>query len=120
LELDLGNLPTLDTSIACNWIWYCISLLSQEMKLDLPVIASFGRNRITPRYNQGHDMKKMVGHTLRCNMFPTLRGRLLYTYKERCYFVMVENDEWPKYNQCAGQIEWLNEHIVLTMPFENE
>jgi hypothetical protein len=53
-------------------------------------------------------------------MFPTLRGRLLYTYKERCYFVMVENDEWPKYNQCAGQIEWLNEHMVLTMPFENE
>jgi hypothetical protein len=33
---------------------------------------------------------------------------------------MVENDEWPKYNQCAGQIEWLNEHMVLTMPFENE
>jgi hypothetical protein len=90
------------------------------MSLELPVVASFGGNRITPRYNQGHDMKKMVGRTLRTNMFPTLLGRLLYTHKERCYFVMVENNEWPKYNDCAGQVEWLNEHMVVTMKFEEE
>jgi hypothetical protein len=90
------------------------------MNLDLPVIESFGRNRITPRYNQGHNMKKMVGRTLRCNFFPTLRGRLLYTQNERCYFVIVENDEWPKYNACAGQVEYLNEYTVATMKFEED
>ena len=90
------------------------------MDLDLPVIESFGRNRITPRYNQGHDMKKMVGRILRCNFFPTFRGRLLYTHNERCYFVMVENPDFPKYNGCAGQVEYLNEYTVATMKFENE
>jgi hypothetical protein len=49
-----------------------------------------------------------------------LRGRLLYTQNERCYFVIVENDEWPKYNACAGQVEYLNEYTVATMKFEDE
>ncbi len=36
------------------------------MKLkNLPVIETFGRNRITPRYDQEHNMKTMVGRTLR-------------------------------------------------------
>jgi hypothetical protein len=87
---------------------------------DLPVIEAFGRNRITPRYSQGHNMKKMVGRTLRCNMFPTFLGRLLYTHDEKCYFVMVENPTFTKYNHCAGQVEYLNEHTVMTMEFEKE
>jgi hypothetical protein len=90
------------------------------MKKKLPVVEAFGRNRITPRYDQEYNMKKMVGRTLRCNMFPTLLGRLLYTHQERCYFVMVENDKWTKYNNCAGTVEYLNEHTVMTMKFEDE
>ena len=87
---------------------------------DLPVIETFGRNRMTPRYSQGHNMKKMVGRTLCCNMFPTFLGRLLYTHDEKCYFVMVENPTFTKYNHCAGQVEYLNEHTVMTMEFEKE
>ena len=86
----------------------------------LPVVEAFGRNRITPRYDQEYDMKKMVGRTLRCNMFPTFLGRLLYTHQERCYFVMVENPTFTKYNHCAGTVEWLNEYTVLTMKVEEE
>jgi len=86
----------------------------------LPVVEAFGRNRITPRYDQDYNMKKMVGRTLRCNMFPTFLGRLLYTHDEKCYFVMVENPTFTKYNHCAGQVEYLNEHTVMTMEFEKE
>jgi hypothetical protein len=90
------------------------------MKKKLPVVEAIGRNRITPRYDHEHDMKKMVGRTLRCNMFPTFLGRLLYTHDEKCYFVMVENPTFTKYNHCAGQVEYLNEHTVMTMEFEKE
>jgi hypothetical protein len=83
-------------------------------------MGSFGRNKITPRCDQGNDLKKMVGHTLRCNLFSTLLGRLLYTYEGKCYFVIIENNEWPKYNDCAGQVEWLSEKMVVTMQFEEE
>jgi hypothetical protein len=86
----------------------------------MPTIGSFGGNKITPRYDQGHDLKKMVGRTLRCNLFPTFLGRLLYTQKERCYFVMVENPDFTKYNGCAGQVEYLNEYTVATMQFEED
>jgi hypothetical protein len=90
------------------------------MKLDLPIIPSFNGNKITPRYDQKNDLEKMVGCTLRSNLFPTLLGRLLYTYEGKCYFVIAENDKWPKYNDCAGQVEWLSEKMVVTMQFENE
>ena len=86
----------------------------------LPVVEAFGRNKITPRYDQEYDMKKMVGRTLRCNMFPTFLGRLLYTQDEKCYFVIVENPTFTKYNNCAGQIAYLNEYTVMTMKFEDE
>jgi len=90
------------------------------MRKPLPVVEAFGRNKITPRYDKMWDMKKMVGRTLRCNMFPTFLGRLLYTHNERCYFVMVENPDFTKYNHCAGQVEYLNEYTVATMDFEED
>ena len=90
------------------------------MRKLLPTVESFGRNKITSRVDQGYNLKKMVGRTLRCNIFPTMRGRLLYTYNERCYFVLVENDDYPKYNHCAGQVEYLNEYTVVTMKFEDD
>ena len=86
----------------------------------LPVVEAFGRNKITPRYDQDYNMKKMIGRTLRCNMFPTFLGRLLYTHDEKCYFVMLENPTFTKYNHCAGQVEYLNEYTVMTMKFEDE
>jgi hypothetical protein len=33
---------------------------------------------------------------------------------------MVENPDFPKYNACAGQVEYLNENMVVTMKFEDE
>jgi hypothetical protein len=33
---------------------------------------------------------------------------------------MIENDEFTKYNNCAGQIEYLPAHMVITMKFEEE
>ena len=89
------------------------------MKLkDLPVIETFGRNKITSRNNQGHDLKKMIGCVARSNIFSTLRGKLLYIDNGKCYFEILENKEWPKYNQCAGQIEYLNEKTAVTIKFE--
>ena len=87
---------------------------------DLPVIKTFGWSKITPRYDQGHKLKKMIGRVARSNMFSTLRGKLLYIDKGKCYFELLENHEWVKYNQCAGQVEWLNEYMVVTMKFEEE
>jgi hypothetical protein len=33
---------------------------------------------------------------------------------------MVENPDFPKYNGCAGQVEYLNEYTVATMQFEED
>jgi hypothetical protein len=90
------------------------------MKLDIPAVGSFGRNKITPRQDQGHNLKKMVGRVLRSNIFPTMLGKLLYTENGKCYFIMIENPNITKYNICAGQIEYLKEDMVLTMLFEED
>lgn len=86
---------------------------------DLPVVKTLGRNKITPRCDQEYDLKKMIGRVVRSNMFSTLRGKLLYIDKGKCYFEIIENHEWPKYNQSAGQVEWLSEYMVITMKFED-
>jgi len=78
------------------------------------------RNKITPRIDQGHDLKKMVGRVLFSNLFPTFYGKLLYTEKGRCYFEILPNPNREKYNYSAGQIEWINERVVLTAKFEDE
>jgi hypothetical protein len=90
------------------------------MRKPLPVIESFGRNKITSRQDQGHNLKKMVGRVLHSNMFPTMLGELLYTEKGKCYFKVIENPNFTKYNSCAGQIEYLKEDMVLTMQFKEE
>jgi hypothetical protein len=90
------------------------------MRKQLPVVESFGRNKITPRYDQGYNLKKMIGRTLRCNMFPTMRGRLILIQDGRCYFILEENPTYTRYNACAGQVEYLNEYTVVTMKFEDE
>jgi hypothetical protein len=81
---------------------------------------NLGRNQITPRTHQDHNLKKMVGSILRHNTFPTFYGKLLYTENERCYFEILPNQEFTRYNACAGQIEYLPEQMVITSEFENK
>jgi hypothetical protein len=49
-----------------------------------------------------------------------MKGRLVWINNERCYFEIIENEDFPKYNHCAGQIEYLPEHMVIAMKFEEE
>ena len=81
---------------------------------------NLGRHKITPRFNQGHNLKKMIGRVLRNNLFPTFYGKLLYIEDERCYFEILPNPEFTKYNMCAGQIEYIHERVVLTEKFEED
>jgi hypothetical protein len=62
----------------------------------------------------------MIGKVLTTNLFSTFRGKLLYTQDGKCYFELLENKDYPKYNKCAGQIEYLPERLVITSNFENE
>jgi hypothetical protein len=74
--------------------------------------------QVTPRIPQTSKLNEMIGCVLNSNCFPTMRGRLLYIQKDKCYFEILENNEYPKYNECAGQIEYLPEHMVVCMEFE--
>ena len=74
-------------------------------------------NKFTLRTPQKIDLKDKIGHVLNSNMFSTLKGKLLYIQKDKCYFEVMKNDEYPKYNECAGQIEYLPEAMVVCMDF---
>jgi len=89
------------------------------MKLDLPQVVNCvgGRNKITPRY---YNLSKMIGRTLRTCLLPTYLGKLLYIEDDKCYFEVLPNPEWTKYNSCAGKVEYIHEHHVVTMKFEEE
>lgn len=76
-------------------------------------------NRVTPRIQQMSNAKECIGKILNNNCFPTLRGKLLYIQDEKCYFEILHNPEYTKYNECAGQIEYLPEHMVVCMKFED-
>ena len=78
------------------------------------------RNKITPRNPINKNLYDLIGRTLRSNCFPTFRGKLIWVKDEKCYFELLENEEVPKYNCCAGQIEYLPETMVITMKFEEE
>jgi hypothetical protein len=56
-----------------------VTILKKIMKIDLPQVIDQvgGRNKITPRYYQSHNWKKLVGKTLKCNVFPTFLGKFL-------------------------------------------
>ena len=81
---------------------------------------NLGRNKITPRFDQGRNPKKMIGRVLCCNLFPTFYEKLVYIEDERRYFEMLPNPKFDKYNSCAGQIEYVHERVVLTAKFEDE
>jgi len=78
------------------------------------------RNRITPRNPINKNLYDLIGRTLRSNCFPTFRGKLIHVEDGKCYFEILENIDVPKYNNCAGKIEYLMETMVITMKFEEE
>jgi hypothetical protein len=49
-----------------------------------------------------------------------MKGKMIYIREDRCFFEVIKNDQFPKYNHCAGQIEYLPEYMVVTMDFEEE
>ena len=77
-------------------------------------------NRVTPRVPINKNLYDLIGRTLNSNCFPTMKGRMIFIKEDRCYFEMLENENFTKYNQCAGQIEYLTSHMVITMKFEEE
>ena len=74
----------------------------------------------TKRIEVNSDLKNMIGRVLNSNLFSTFRGKLLYIQNEKCYFEILENKKYPKYNQCAGQIDYLPEKLVTTSVFEED
>jgi hypothetical protein len=74
---------------------------------------------VTPRIPQMSKANEAIGKVLNSNCFSTLKGRLIYIHDEKCYFELLENPEYPKYNHCAGQIEYLPEYMVVCEIFEN-
>ena len=77
-------------------------------------------NRVTPRIPINKNLYNLIGRILHSNCFPTMKGRLVGINNERCYFEIMENEDSPKYNHCAGQIEYLPSHMVISMEFEEE
>ena len=67
--------------------------------------------------SKAHDA---IGKVTSSNVFPTLKGRLLYIHDEKCYFEIIENKEYTKYNNCVGKIEYLPEYMVVCMEFQEE
>jgi len=79
-----------------------------------------GRHKVTVRHQINDNLNKMIGRTLRTCLLPTYLGKLIYIKDDKCYFEVLPNPEWPKYNACAGQVEYINDHHVVTMKFEEE
>jgi len=79
-----------------------------------------GRNKITPRIEVNSNLKDMIGKVLVNNLFSTFRGKLLYIQDNKCYFELLPNPKFTKYNMCAGQIEYIHERVVLTEKFEED
>jgi hypothetical protein len=75
--------------------------------------------KVTPRIPIHKQTYDLIGRILNSNCFSTLRGKLIYVENDKCYFEIVENKEFTKYNYCAGQIDYLPESMVVTMKFED-
>lgn len=76
--------------------------------------------RVTPRVQTISRAYDMIGKVTTSNVFPTFKGRLIHVEDWKCYFEIIENKEYTKYNHCAGQIEYLPEEMVVCMKFEEE
>lgn len=78
------------------------------------------QRRITPRFQTISKAHDMIGRVVFNNCFPTFKAKLLYVNEGKCYFEMMENPDYTKCNECAGQIEYLPETMVVCMEFEEE
>jgi hypothetical protein len=76
--------------------------------------------QITPRIPQMKNANQMIGRVLNNNCFSTLLGKLIYIQDDRCYFEIMANPEFTKYNDCAGQVVYLPEYMVVCQEFEEE
>lgn len=76
--------------------------------------------RITPRFQTISRAHEMIGKVVSSNCFATLKAKLLYVHDGKCYFEALPNPDYPKYNDCAGQIDYLPEEMVVCMRFEEE
>jgi hypothetical protein len=54
-------------------------------------------NRVTPRVPINKNLYDLIGRTLNSNCFPTMRGRMIFVKEDRCYFEMLENENFTKY-----------------------
>lgn len=72
-----------------------------------------GRNRVTPRVEQQHHISDVIGCRFATNLSPTLRAQLLGYDEKLAYFKTLPNDEWPKYNNAAGQEFWIPLRVVV-------
>ena len=75
--------------------------------------------KVTPRTPQMSKANEGIGKIFNSNMFSTMKGNLLYIDKGKCYFEIIENPNYLKYNDSAGQIEYLPESMVVCMESEN-
>lgn len=79
-----------------------------------------GRHKVTVRHKLHNNLNKLIGRTFRTCLLPTYLGKLVYIQDDKCYFEVLPNPEWTKYNGCAGKVEYINADHVITMPFIEE
>jgi hypothetical protein len=79
-----------------------------------------GRHKVTVRHKLHNNLNKLIGRTFRTCLLPTYLGKLVYIQDDKCYFEVLPNPEWPRYNGCAGKVEYINADHVITMPFIEE
>lgn len=77
------------------------------------------RREVTPRVIVNQNLKDKIGCIAISNCFPTFRGRLLYIHNEKCYFELQKHPDYPQFDMCEGQIEYLPEDMVRSINFED-
>lgn len=76
--------------------------------------------KVTPRNPVNENLYNLIGRNLTTNLFPTFRGKLVFIQDEKCYFEILANETFEKYNMCEGKIEYLPSPMVITMKFDEE
>jgi len=109
----------LERSSGLTIVYYIIIIRKNKSMADYEYMY-MGRHKVTVRHQINDNLHKMIGRTLRTCLLPTYLGKLVYIKDDKCYFEVLPNPEWPKYNACAGQVEYINDHHVVTMKFEEE
>lgn len=71
--------------------------------------------RVTPRVRHIHKLDDVLHKEFSTNLSPTLRAVYLGHDDDKGYFVISENKEWTKYNECAGEVFWIPLSIVVCM-----